>query len=25
MDYWPDRVKEKCQENKSFAVAHGLA
>ncbi|MFO7907045.1 MAG: BrxA family protein [Planctomycetota bacterium] len=25
MDYWPDRVKEKCKENKSFAIAHGLA
>jgi len=25
MDYWPDRVKEKCKENKSFRIAHGLA
>jgi len=25
MDYWPDRVRQKCQENKSFAIAHGLA
>lgn len=25
MDYWPERVKEKCKENKSFAIAHGLA
>jgi hypothetical protein len=24
MDYWPDRVKEKCKTNKSFAIAHGL-
>jgi hypothetical protein len=24
MDYWPDRVKEKCKSNKSFAIAHGL-
>ncbi len=24
MDYWPDRVKEKCRENKSYAIAHGL-
>ncbi len=24
MDYWPDRVKEKCKENKSYAIAHGL-
>ena len=24
MDYWPDRVKEKCKLNKSFAIAHGL-
>ena len=25
MEYWPDRVKEKCKTNKSFAIAHGLA
>jgi len=25
MDHWPDRVKEKCKTNKSFAIAHGLA
>jgi len=25
MDYWPDRVKKKCKENRSFAIAHGLA
>ncbi|SHJ91033.1 Methyltransferase domain-containing protein [Desulfatibacillum alkenivorans DSM 16219] len=25
MDHWPDRVKEKCETNKSFAIAHGLA
>jgi hypothetical protein len=25
MDRWPDRVKEKCKTNKSFAIAHGLA
>ena len=24
MDYWPERVKEKCRTNKSFAIAHGL-
>ncbi|MFH1951474.1 MAG: hypothetical protein ABIL06_07650 [Pseudomonadota bacterium] len=24
MDHWPDRVKEKCRTNKSFAIAHGL-
>jgi hypothetical protein len=24
MDHWPDRVKEKCKTNKSFAIAHGL-
>ncbi|GIW89834.1 MAG: hypothetical protein KatS3mg109_0266 [Pirellulaceae bacterium] len=24
MDYWPDRVKEKCKTNKSYAIAHGL-
>jgi hypothetical protein len=23
-EYWPDRVKEKCKANKSFAIAHGL-
>jgi hypothetical protein len=25
MDHWPERVKEKCKTNKSFAIAHGLA
>lgn len=25
MDHWPDRVKEKCKTNKSYAIAHGLA
>lgn len=24
MDHWPERVKEKCKTNKSFAIAHGL-
>lgn len=24
MEYWPDRIKEKCKTNKSFAIAHGL-
>ena len=24
MAHWPDRVKEKCKENKSYAIAHGL-
>jgi len=24
MRYWPDRVKEKCKADKSFAIAHGL-
>ena len=24
MDYWPERVKEKCKINKSYAIAHGL-
>jgi hypothetical protein len=24
MEYWPDRVKQKCKTNKSFAIAHGL-
>jgi hypothetical protein len=24
MKYWPDRVKEKCKTNKSFAIAHGV-
>lgn len=23
MEYWPDRVKEKCRTNRSFAIAHG--
>jgi hypothetical protein len=21
--YWPERVREKCRANKSFAIAHG--
>ena len=25
MEYWPERVKQKCKTNKSFAIAHGLA
>jgi hypothetical protein len=25
MDYWPERVKKKCQTNNSFAIAHGMA
>ncbi len=25
MDHWPERVKEKCTTNKSYAIAHGLA
>jgi hypothetical protein len=24
MDHWPDRVREKCKNNKSYAIAHGL-
>jgi hypothetical protein len=24
MDHWPDRGKEKCKTNKSYAIAHGL-
>lgn len=24
MKYWPDRVREKCKTNRSFAIAHGL-
>ena len=24
MDHWPERVREKCKTNKSFAIAHGL-
>ena len=24
MDHWPERVKEKCKTNKSYAIAHGL-
>jgi hypothetical protein len=23
MNYWPDRVREACRTNKSFAIAHG--
>lgn len=23
-DHWPERVREKCRTNKSFAIAHGL-
>jgi hypothetical protein len=25
MDHWPERVKENCKKNKSYAIAHGLA
>jgi hypothetical protein len=25
MDHWPGRVRKKCQTNKSYAIAHGLA
>jgi hypothetical protein len=25
LHYWPERVKAKCNENRSFAIAHGLA
>ena len=24
MNYWPDRVREKCKTDKSLAIAHGL-
>jgi len=24
MDHWPERVREKCKTNRSFAIAHGL-
>jgi len=24
MEYWPERVREKCKINRSFAIAHGL-
>ena len=24
MDLWPERVKEKCKQNKSFRIAHGM-
>jgi hypothetical protein len=24
MEYWPERVKEKCNSNRSYAIAHGL-
>jgi len=24
MNYWPDRVREKCRTDKSLAIAHGL-
>jgi len=24
MEYWPDRVREKCVKNRSLAIAHGL-
>ena len=24
MNYWPDRVREKCMTDKSLAIAHGL-
>jgi len=23
MQYWPERVREKCSTNKSYAIAHG--
>jgi hypothetical protein len=25
MRYWPQRVLAKCESNKSYAIAHGLA
>jgi hypothetical protein len=25
MDHWPGRVRKKCQTNKSYAIAHGMA
>lgn len=24
MDFWPDRVKQKCRSHRSFALAHDL-
>jgi hypothetical protein len=24
MDHWPDRVRDKCKTNRSYAIAHGL-
>ena len=24
MNYWPDRVREKCKTDNSLAIAHGL-
>jgi hypothetical protein len=24
MNYWPERVREKCKSDKSLAIAHGL-
>ena len=24
MDYWPERVREKCKADKSLAIAHGI-
>jgi len=24
MNYWPERVREKCRSDKSLAIAHGL-
>ena len=24
LNYWPDRVREKCKTDKSLAIAHGL-
>ena len=24
MDHWPQRPKEECKNDKSFAIAHGL-
>jgi hypothetical protein len=25
IDHWPDRVRDKCKTNRSYAIAHGLA
>jgi hypothetical protein len=24
MEYWPERVRDKCRTNRSFAIAHGI-